>query len=732
MVNDDSSGNLINVLANDTIAPDAGEILTIIAVTQSAHGTVVNNGTNVSYTPAPNYFGPDSFTYTISDGNGGSDTATVSVTVVNVNDNPDAVNDAATVNEDSSGNVINVLANDTIAPDAGETLTLTAVTQAAHGTVVNNGTNVSYTPTPNYIGPDSFTYTISDGNGGSDSATVNVTVVNVNDNPDAVNDTATVNEDSSGNVLNVLANDTISPDSGETLTITAVTQAAHGAVVNNGTNVSYTPALNYFGPDSFTYTISDGNGGSDSATVTVTVVNVNDNPDAVNDTATVTEDSSGNVINVLANDTIAPDAGETLTIIAVTQAAHGTVVNNVTNVSYTPGPNYFGPDSFTYTISDGKGGSDTATVSVNVVNTNDNPDAVNDTANVNQDSSGNVISVLANDTIAPDAGETLTITAVTQPAHGTVVNIGTNVSYTASPNYFGPDSFTYTISDGNGGSDSATVNVSVNASQTNAQADLAITKLLTSGPAVPGLPASYTITVTNRGPSPVSSVTLNDPAPSIFLNPVFTPRVGTTYNPTTKVWTFATPFAVGQSYSLILSGAIDPAARAKGFTTITNTASVAAPAGVTDVIPGNNIATRTDLLMPKADLHVRKIANVATVLPGGQIVYRIIVTNLGPSTVSQLALNMVAPYLATQTYIPNTGTYNSVTKVWSGLSLARGTSIVLTVVGQVSTRAIGAVDSVVGVSPLGGIVDPDLTNNQSKLSILVPASKRSFLTSYRR
>jgi hypothetical protein len=73
-----------------------------------------------------------------------------------------------------------------------------------------------------------------------------------------------------------------------------------------------------------------------------------------------------------------------------------------------------------------------------------------------------------------------------------------------------------------------------------------------------------------------------------------------------------------------------------------------------------------------------------------------------------------------------------VTKVWSGLSLARGTSIVLTVVGQVSTRAIGAVDSVVGVSPLGGIVDPDLTNNQSKLSILVPASKRSFLTSYRR
>src|SRR4029077_9661086 len=125
---------------------------------------------------------------------------------------------------------------------------------------------------------------------------------------DAVNDTATVAEDSAGNVIDVLANDTIAPDAGETLTITTVTQGAHGAVVNNGTNVSYTPAANYFGTDSFTYTISDGHGGTDTATVNVTVTNVNDNPDAVNDAATAAEDSAGNVIDVLLNDTIAPDA----------------------------------------------------------------------------------------------------------------------------------------------------------------------------------------------------------------------------------------------------------------------------------------------------------------------------------------------------------------------------------------------------------------------------------------
>ncbi len=98
--------------------------------------------------------------------------------VVNPNNNPDAVDDAATVAEDSGANTINVLANDTTAPDTGETLTITAVTQGANGSVAitGGGTTVSYTPNADYFGPDSFTYTVSDGNGGTDTATVNVTV----------------------------------------------------------------------------------------------------------------------------------------------------------------------------------------------------------------------------------------------------------------------------------------------------------------------------------------------------------------------------------------------------------------------------------------------------------------------------------------------------------------------------------------------------------------------------
>jgi CSLREA domain-containing protein len=109
------------------------------------------------------------------------------------------------------------------------------------------------------------------GGDGADVGAVEVqgTCVPPNTPPVASPDSATVLENSSNNVIDVLANDTDAD--GDTLTITAVTQGAHGSVVNNGTNVAYTPNANFFGSDSFTYTISDGHGGSDSATVTVTV-----------------------------------------------------------------------------------------------------------------------------------------------------------------------------------------------------------------------------------------------------------------------------------------------------------------------------------------------------------------------------------------------------------------------------------------------------------------------------
>src|SRR5207244_1618813 len=133
-------------------------------------------------TPDPNYNGPDSFSYTASDGPLTSNTATVSITVTPVNDAPVAVNDAYSTNEDTALTVPapGVLGNDT--DTENNALTAIKVSNPAHGTVTLNADgSFTYTPNANYNGPDSFTYKANDGTADSNVATVNLTVNPVND-----------------------------------------------------------------------------------------------------------------------------------------------------------------------------------------------------------------------------------------------------------------------------------------------------------------------------------------------------------------------------------------------------------------------------------------------------------------------------------------------------------------------------------------------------------------------
>ena len=181
----------------------------------------------------------------------------MTVTVTPVNDAPAASADSASVAEDGTVS-IPVLANDTDADN--DTLTVSAVTQGTHGSVtINPDKIVTYTPAANFNGSDSFTYTISDGHGGTATASVNVTVTPVNDAPVANADAATTPEDTAV-TASVLANDT--DLDGHTLSVASVTQGVKGSVVinPNGT-VTYTPNADSNGSDAFTYTASDGNGG---------------------------------------------------------------------------------------------------------------------------------------------------------------------------------------------------------------------------------------------------------------------------------------------------------------------------------------------------------------------------------------------------------------------------------------------------------------------------------------
>ncbi|HRV07196.1 MAG TPA: Ig-like domain-containing protein [Acidobacteriota bacterium] len=439
----------ISVLANDS-DPDS-DPLQVVAVAKPSVGTATFTATSVTYTPPPNWWGSVSFAYTVSDGRGGEASATIFVTVTGVNDPPRAVADAATVDSGQSV-TISVLANDHDAD--GDSLLLVSVSQPAHGATEIVGSSVRYTSTPGYTGSDRFSYTVGDGKGAEATAEVTVDVLPANEPPVAENDQGSVPEDGSV-VLNVTQND--HDPNGDGLTVTSVSRPAHGtAEVVSASSVRYRPAPNYFGSDSFTYTVSDGRGGTATATVTVSVTPVNDPPRASTDSFTVAEDGSAEV-DVLANDSD-PD-GDTLTVSWVGNPAHGTAaVVSGGKIRYTPAPDYHGSDTFRYTVSDGNGGSATTTVFVTVTPVADPPEPVDDyvTATLNTPVE---VDVLSNDDDAD--GDSLQLVSIGMPEHGTAeVLEGGLVRYTPEFGYIGTDAFTYRVSDG-GLAAEATVRVTV-------------------------------------------------------------------------------------------------------------------------------------------------------------------------------------------------------------------------------------------------------------------------------
>ena len=437
-----------------------GDTVTIQGANDGAKGTtsVVDGGTKVRYDPNANATGPDSFTYTITDGNGGQDSATVVIAIVGENDPPDAGADSKTLDEDDT-TLIDVLANDTDVDDADDSLIVSAVTQGDKGSVTFTSSGVTYIPDLNVNGSDDFTYTVSDGDD-TDTATVSITIDPVNDPPDAVNDAYTIDEDDTTQFA-VRGNDTDVEGNG--LTIADVTDPAKGTATIASGQVSYDPDPNANGSDSFTYTLTDGNGGSDTATVSVTITPINDPPVADDDDFGVPEDAPATALLVLAGDTDADD--DELDIVAKTNGAKGTVTitGGGTGLTYDPFNNQVGGDSFTYTISDGHGGQDSATVTVDIGEmNNDAPNAVNDTTmTVPQGAGPRALGVLANDSDVD--GDDLTIVSTTTAAHGLVqiTGSGTGLTYNPAGAYKGIDTFRYTVIDGHGGSDSATVVVTV-------------------------------------------------------------------------------------------------------------------------------------------------------------------------------------------------------------------------------------------------------------------------------
>jgi gliding motility-associated-like protein len=422
--------------------PD-GDNITFIVLTNPANGTLSGTAPNLTYTPSANFNGSDSFTFKVNDGTSDSAPATVSITVNPVNDAPVAQAQSVNVPEDTP-TVITMVATDV----DGNPLTYIIVTPPQNGSLsVVSGNQVTYTPNANYNGPDSFVFKANDGSVDSNNATVSITVTPVNDAPVANAQSITVNEDTSIGITL-----TGSDVDGNTLTFSVVTGPANGTLsCTNCANPTYTPNLNYNGPDSFTFKVNDGTVDSAPATVSITVTPVNDAPIANSQTVTVPEDTP-TAITLTGSDV----DGDALTFTVLTNPTNGTLSGTAPNLTYTPNANYTGPDSFTFRVNDGSLNSAAATVSINVTPQNDAPVANAQSLTTPEDTPLPI--TLSGSDVDGDA---MTFTVVTGPSNGTLSGTASNLTYTPNLNYNGPDSFTFKVNDGTVDSAPATISITV-------------------------------------------------------------------------------------------------------------------------------------------------------------------------------------------------------------------------------------------------------------------------------
>jgi len=402
-------------------------------VTFSANGTTVSSNTQATFNTPGTYVIRLGVTDGVFDPNQyGPVTRDLTVTVLaDPNRPPVAANQNVTTSVNTA-KAITLAASDA----DGNPLSYSVVTNPASGTLSGTAPNLTYTPAAGFSGTTSFTYKANDGTLDSSIATVTITVgTSTNTTPVAQNQFLTTTE----NAAKAITLTGTDADSGNTLTYNIVTQPVHGTLTGTGASRTYTPAANYNGTDSFTFTVNDGTATSGLATVVINVTWVNQPPVASAQSLS-TPESTALAITLAGSDL----EGYAITYQVSGTPGHGTLTGTAPNLTYTPTTYYNGGDSLSFTVTDSEGVvSSAATVSITVTPVNQAPVALNRSLPVTL----NTATAIVLDATDVD-NDPLTYTVLSQPAHGTLTGTAPNLSYTPAAGYNSTDNFTFKVNDG--------------------------------------------------------------------------------------------------------------------------------------------------------------------------------------------------------------------------------------------------------------------------------------------
>jgi len=637
--------------------------------------------------------------------------------VTTVTNYPPVANpDLQAMTENTTG-TFSPLTNDVVRTPGG-VLTIIAVSTTNGTASVLNSTNVSFTPANNFTGLTTLIYTITDNVGGTNSSTLTILVTNIPPlaNPDAYSMT----EDGT-NTLTPLANDVVRTPGG-VLGIVSVSPTNGTATIIGGTNVVFTPTLNFVGVATIGYTIIDNVGGTNTSLITVTVTN--QAPVAFPQSLSTTENTAL-PLTLAGGDPV----NRPLTFIITANPVHGTLTGLNTNtgaVTYTPTNNFLGTDTFTFHVNNGVNNSSNATITINVTPVADL--LVQQSGPVSGIAGSNLVFVIAVTNLGPAGATNVVITNdidagftfVSASASGAnssglvtwtfpVLPAGGKTNLTVT--VFAVEGGTYT-NIASGFDATPDLNATNNdGSLTNAQvvttvsalADVQVFKTGNPNVLAGGL-VNYAISATNAGPSTAANVVVQDRLP-----------VGTTLQTASGDYVVSNNVIVWAAANLSGNATTNFTVTLTAPFTGTLTNSALNTSDTADANTNNNNGSSSNSIVrtavtPVADLAVGKSGAAAGVL-GVNFSYTVSVTNLGPSTAANFSVtDSLPPGIVFVSAVPATTTNASSQVIWTNLgTLAANATTNLTLTVKAVTRGM-----VTNIATVGGpTLDPAPTNNVS-------------------